>query len=72
MSVFAGYLVDVTGSYGTPFLVFGLVSASAGIGGFTLYWIIIQERKKGKEDIIIAEANNDKEMIEIKQGNNVV
>ena len=51
-----GWLVDVTGSYATPFLVLGSLQLIGGILGLLVY--ILQRIKKTNPDVTMIEVNS--------------
>ena len=51
-----GWLVDVTGSYATPFLVLGSLQLIGGILGLLVY--ILQRIKRTNPDVTMIEVNS--------------
>ena len=51
-----GWLVDVTGSYATPFLVLGSLQLIGGILGLLVY--ILQRAKRTNPDVTMIEVNS--------------
>ena len=65
----AGWMVDVTGTYGTPFLVFGLIQVAGGMLGTVVYILQrISSRKQNdnKEHQIVEEIELNPTLHDVK------